>query len=379
MKLRPLLLALAVLLPVSALVWWLGRPSPAPSATDPRIGQRVADPAGLATAARVSITHAGKSIELRRGPGDTWTVTGQPALPADTSRLTRLTRDLVEPRIERLVSARPEKIATYELDTTTLTFADPADAVLLDLDLGKNIDGGRRLLRYADEPRAYAAKLDLWLDAEPSSWRDTALVAPLTAAEIASVRITFPDTALPIVVSRPDAAASWTSPATPAGQQVKSSVVANQLSSLTSLRYTDLAPKIDPGVIAAKIFPRELTLVAFDGREVKFSFGRAPEPPPPSPPAEGEAAATPPPPADRPVYVSVEDPRMNPVLGEAGRTHVFVVADWVFTGLPAAVADLFEAVPTPPAPAPDAASSTPSDAVAPDAPTPAPDAPPSTP
>jgi hypothetical protein len=130
--------------------------------------------------------------------------------------------------------------------------------------------------------------------------------------------------------------------------------LASQVGNLTSLRYTNVAPNIDPGVVAARVFPREVTLTTFSGRTVKISFARAPEPPAAPKPEvkEGETAPATPPPAPRPVYVEITDSKPDAVLVNAARTHAFEVADWVFTALPAKAEDLFEPVPTPAAATP---------------------------
>ncbi len=372
MRLRPLLLSIAILAPVSAAVWWLGRPAPAPTA-DPRVGRRVADPATLASAARVTLKSGGKTLELARGEGDRWTLAGDPVLPADASRLARITGELVTPKVDRLVTARADKLAAYDLESTGLVYADSAGKPLLDLDLGKTLEGGARIFRYGDETKAYAARLDVFLDTEASAWRDTALVSGIQAADIASVAIGFPENPAPVVLSRLKAEDPWTSPATPAGQQVRASTLSTQVGNLTGLRYTNVAPNLDPGVVAARVFPREVTLTTFSGRTVKIGFARAPEPPAPPKPEtkDGETAPTPPPAAARPVYVEVIDSKPDSVLAAAGKTHAFEVADWVFTALPAKPEDIFEPVPTPPAATPASAASeekTPQDKAAPTTP-----------
>jgi hypothetical protein len=349
MKLRPLLLTVAVLAPVSALVWWLGRPEPAAPA-DARVGQRVADPATLASATRVTIKSGGKTVELARGEGDRWTLVGEPALPADTSRLTRLTGDLVSPKIERLVSSRADKLAAFDLDSAGITYADASGKTLLDLDLGKTLEGGARLLRYDDETKAYAARLNIWLDAEASSWRDTALVSGVQSSDISSISIDFLDTPSPVVISRTKAEDPWTSPSTPAGHQVKAATITSQVGNLSTLRYTNVAPNIDPGVIAARVFSRNVTLTTFSGRTVKIAFARAPEPPKPPQPEvkEGETPPPPPPAEPRPIYVEITDSEPNPVLESAAKTHAFEIAEWVFNALPTKSEELFEPVPAPP-------------------------------
>lgn len=363
MKLRPLLLSIAVLVPVAGAVWWFQRPAPATQNADARIGQRVADPSVLAGATKVRIKASGKTLELSRADASTtrWTLAAssasEPVLPADSARLSRLAADLVSPKIERLVTSNPTRIATLGLDDSGLTFLDAADKSLLTLDLGKNADGGGRFLRYGTEAKAYLARLNTFLDAEASGWRDTALVSALKPEDIASAAFTLPDTPAQVVVSRPDAKSPWTSPAAPAGHQVKASAVTSQLTNLTGLRYTAFAPVFDPAVVAARVLTRTVTLTTFDGRTVKIALGRAPEPPKPAkpatPPAEGATPPPEPPAPPRPVYVEVTDSKPDATLAAAAKTHAFEVGDWIHTALPAKSADLFEPVPTPPAaPAP---------------------------
>ena len=356
MKLRPLLITLAVLAPAAGAVWWLQRPAPPAQAADARLGQRVADPAQLATATRVRLKNSGKTVELVRTDDGRWTLAadaGGPVLPADASRLTRLAADLVSPKVERLVTENPTRIATLELDGTEVAFLDSTGKSLLELDLGKNADGGGRFLRYGDEAKAYLARLNLFVDAEASSWRDTALVA-LKSEDVASLTFAFPGG--PVVISRPDAKTGWTSPAAPAGQQVKTSTITSQLTNLTGLRYTQVASNLDPGVIAARVLTRDVTLTTFDGRTVKIALGRSPEvpkPAKPTPPAPADGSTPPPepdePPAPpRPVYAEITDSKPDAILAAAARTHAFEIGDWIHTGLPAAAADLFEPVPAPP-------------------------------
>ena len=364
MRLRPLLTTLAILVPTAGAVWWLQRPAPPAQSADARLGQRVADPASLTSATRVRFKALGKTAELTRTTDGRWTIAASdtaPALPADASRLTRFASDLVSPKVERLVTENPSRIATLEFDATAVTFLDATGKSLLELDLGKTADGGGRFIRYGSEAKAYLARLNASIDADPANWRDTALVS-LKSEEIASLTFAFPGAA-PVVITRPDAKTGWTSPATPAGQQVKTATVTTQLTNLTGLRYTQVAPTLDPAVIAARVLTRDMTLTTFDGRSVKLTLGRAPEAPKPAKPATTPAEGSTPPPEPpappRPVYAEVTDSKPDAILAAAAKTHAFQIGEWIHTGLPAASADLFEPVPTPPAPAASAPASAP--------------------
>lgn len=344
MKLRPLLVSIALLAPISIAVWWLGRPDASATPDDPRLGQRVAEAATIESAAQVEIKSDGKTLSLKRTDSGRWILQGTPDLPADQARLARLSNDLVTPKIERFVSARPEKLATYDLDQSSVTYRDASGKSLFTLHLGKSAEGGGRILRLNDEPRAYLARLALTLDTESSGWRDSSLFSGIAASDIASIRIGFTTTDAPVTLTREKADQPWTSSSTPAGQRVKASSLTTQAGNLSTLRYTAVKPNLDPDAVAARVFPREIVLSTFAGRTVTLSFGRAPEPPaPPTPPQkEGETPPPAPAAAPRPVYVTVVDSQPDPTLAEAGKTHAFEVAEWIYTALPAAPSDLFE-------------------------------------
>jgi hypothetical protein len=351
MNLRPLLLSVAVLAPLAAAVWWFQRPEPPPSLSDARVGQRLAEPDALARAARIRLTlPSGENVAFARAANERWTVEGAPALPADIAKLARLSSELVGARIERLVTRNPDRISALGFGDTRIAYLDAEDKTLLQLDLGKTADGGGSFLRHGEEPRAYLARLDLHLDATAAAWRDTLLLPGLAAADIASLRIHFTDTFVvnSATLTRETADAPWAADSTPDGKQLKQSLITGQLTNLANLRYTNPAPRLDPAVVAARVFAREIELRTFEGRSVTVTFKRVPAPPGP---AESESA---PPAEPRPVYVEVTDSSPDAILAEAVKTHAFEVAEWVFNALPAKPADLFEDAPAAASsPAPD--------------------------
>lgn len=345
MNLRPLLLSVAVLAPLAAAVWWWQRPTPPPSLNDPRVGQRLAEPESLARASRVELRLGGATVAFARSADQRWAVEGSPALPADLSKLSRLASDLVAARIERLVTANPDRIASLGLDETSVAYLDEAGSAILRLDLGRTADGGGRFLRHDGESRAYLARLSTHLDPAPDAWRDTALLPGLKAADLASIRITFPDTNETLVASRASAGEAWTAQNLPEGRRLKSSAIDGHASTLAGLRYTAVAPRIDPDAAAARVFPRPVVLSTFDGREIRLEFQRVPAPP--ARPADAEQFPAPAP-ARRPVYVEITDGAGDALLAAAGRTHAFEIAEWILNGLPAKLDDLLEDTPEAP-------------------------------
>jgi hypothetical protein len=334
MNLRPLLLSVAVLAPLAAAVWWFQRPEPAPSLNDPRVDARLAEPDALARAAHLRLTlPSGEAVAFTRAEVGRWVVEGEPALPADRSKLASLSSTLIGTRVERLVTRNPDRLATLGLGETRIAYLDADQKPLLELDLGKTADSGGRFLRYGDETQAYLARLNLHLDATAAAWRDTLLLPGLVPADIASIRIQFTDTfvATNTNLTRDSADAPWTAAPTPEGKQVKQSLLTSQLNTLANLRYTGVAPRLDPAVVAARVFPREIELRTFTDRSITLRFQRLPAPPTP---ADGSAP--------RPVYVELIDSEPDALLAAAARTHAFEIAEWVFNGLPAKAEELFE-------------------------------------
>lgn len=371
MNLKPLALAVIVLAALAGAAFLLDRPA-APTATaDPRVGQPLLDPALAATATRLTLTHEGNTVTLFR-PADTapWQVATYHDLPADFPKLARFVRELTEATIDRFVTATPARLARLQFSDTTVTLGTPADPAAWSITLGRTADTGGRYVKFAIEDRAYLASLNTWLDATPKSWADTALVG-LTAADIARLELTFPEDDSPLVLTRPDATAPFTTDALPDGQQLKSSTLTSLLNTLTGLRFTDTAPYDAPDAIAARAHARTVKLTTFSGAETSLALGRRPEhtivkvPTSVGPAALGsitETAAEPAPetlqpetetiPAG-PVYTQVTTTHPDAGLTPLATTLAFQISDFPYTSLPPTRVALFEPIPNPnPTPAP---------------------------
>lgn len=425
MRLRNLSIAVAALVILSAVAWIVRRPPPA-AAADPRVGQPVLAPDLARQAARVTLTDAGRSVEVTRSRDGTWTVPSYHDLPADLTKLSRLITDLGETQIRRLVTTRPESLARLEFKDTSIGLADETGKELWKLILGKTTEGGGRFLRYGDEPKGYLAPLSVWLDPEPKSWADPVLL-DLKAGDIARFEIGFP-TGETIVTTREKPDAPWTSLSAPAGQRLKADRVDAALSGVLTLRFTDTVAPDDPQVAAAKTHARTLQLATFAGQTYTLTFSRRPEEKRPKPaapaaanpaadgaaapdapamdappvgdaapvPAATEAASAPPapaaaevasappdpaPPAEPemetipagPVFLAITSSEPAARINAMMHKRAFQIGEWTFTGLPASPADFWEPIP---AAAPESGSAPPPAAT----PGPAqPSAPPTTP
>lgn len=408
MKLRTLSIVVLVLGVLAVLAFVLQRPAP-PATTDPRVGQPVVSSGAIEKMATLKLSDQGKAIALVRQADNSWKVSSYYDLPADFSKLSRFINDLTEAKLQRLVTSNPERIARLDFKDTKLELLDSANKPLVSLALGKNADTGGRYVRYDEEPKAYLANLNAWLDAESKNWANSQLIE-VKPEDIAKVELAFPDGAS-LVASRAKKEDAWKAEAAPEGQQLKADRISSLLSSLSNLRFSDTAEPNDPRAQEAKAHQRTVKLTTFDQKTVTIAMGRKPEEKklkPPTPAVDGksgpaalgsvsdlakkEPTANPgeeKPTAESkplapeyetipagPVFVSISNSDSAAPVNALMAKRAFQISDYVFTGLPQKRDELFEPAPPPPAPAAAAepAKSAASEAAKPS--TPAPSAPP---
>jgi hypothetical protein len=337
----------------------------------------------VAAATRVTITETGKTVELLRGDDQTWRVASYYDLPADFPKLTRLVAQLTEAKIDRFVTADPERTKRLGFDGTQIVFrsADTAAAPLLALELGRTAENGGRFTRRAGEPRSYLAKLSLWLDTDPKNWADSALI-PIKPADIAQVEFTFPD-APPLTLARKDKDTPFAPEPAREGWKLKPAALDSQLDTLTALRFKDTAAPDTPDAADARKHARTVTLTTFDHRTLALTIGRRPATPKPATPettdtattttTTGPAAATAntaatspatapadtgPAPADTatapptdpkteenpagPVYIQITDTKTDSPIAALMQKRAVEIYDYPFTGLPASPDALLE-------------------------------------
>jgi hypothetical protein len=408
MKLKILVLSVAILAVLSAIAYFLQRP-PTTTGADSRIGQPVIDAKAVEKAARIRLTDQGKIVELAKQPDARWLVSSYYDLPADFAKLGRFIDDLSGSKIQRLVTKNPDRLARLEFKDTSITLLDSTGNALWTLTLGKDAEGGGRFVRFGEEKKGYAANLSMYLDSTAKNWADTLLIN-LKPDDISAVEITFDDAA-PVEAAREKKDGAWVATAAPAGQRIKGDRIGSLLSSFTNLRFEETADLTDANVDAARKHRRTVKLTTFDHKTINVDLGRKPEQKivKPAEPAKAAAksaltaeAAGPKPvepvastagnaetkgepgaatsaavltsakpeepkvetiPAG-PVYAFITDSDPAASINALMKKRAFQIFDWNFTNLPQKRDELFEPAPPPPAPAPKKADATPAPAKA---------------
>jgi hypothetical protein len=383
MKLKTLLIVVSFLAVLSAAAWWFNRPVPPPSLADSRVGAPLLDAASAEKAARVRLTENGKTVLLVRAGNAGWQVAGYHDLPADFAKLAALVKSLMTARVERLVTASPERIARLGFGETAITVLDEADKPLLELSLGKPADGSGRFIRFGSDKPAYLARLDTWLDMEPRNWADTALVR-FNPADIAKITLSLPGGGAPLAFTRTDAKAAFTAGVTPEGKRLKAEALTSLLDTLAQLRFTETSPLEEPKAVAARAASRTVTLTTFGGKTLTFALGHEPErtvikpdalKPDLALPAALVASAAKPSPLPSaakagpgslaagpltekipagPVFAVITDSDATSAVNAAMKKRAFQVGEFALNALPASTEALFELIPPPVAPAPAA-------------------------
>jgi hypothetical protein len=386
MKLKTLIASVVALAVVSAVVFFAHRPAPPPS-KDARVGQPIVDQPLIEKAAKLKISDQGKTLLLARQPDGTWRDASYYDLPADFSKLSSFVGNLTETKVDRFVTATPDRISRLEFKDTKIELLDAADKAVWTLTLGKNSEtGGGRFIRFGDEPKAYLANLNAWIDTEAKNWANAELLN-VKADDVAKVEIGFAEPAASnVIVSRAKKDDAWTAEKAPANQKVKADKVSSVLSSLGSLRFTETSDLNDPNAAAAKAHERTFKLTTFDGKTYTIALGRKPEEKklkPPAPTTDGktgpaslgsvtdlakkeEKTGDKKPDETKPAAPEFETIPAGPVFAFIAssdasapinimmRKRAYQIADYVFTGLPKKADELFEPAPAPAASAPKA-------------------------
>lgn len=373
MKIKSIVLTIALLAVLSAVAFFATRPAP-PLIADQRLGQPIVDRAIVEKAAKLRFTDQGKTVTLVRQADATWKVASYHDFPADFSKLATFISGLTDAKLERLVTSSPARIALLEFKDTKIELLDATDKELWTVTLGKNPDtGSGRYVRFGPEAKAFLASLSAYLDTESKNWANTELLA-LKVDDVAKIEIPFAEGG-PVTVSRAKKEDPWTAEKTPDGQKLKADKVASLLSSLSSIRFSDTNDRTDPTAAAAKANERLFKIETFDKKVLKIALGRKPEEKklkPIAPPAEGQSAlaalgtaadmlkkdadgkpaelAKPITPEFEtipagPVFVNITHSDGSASVNALMQKRAFQISDYTFTSLPQKSDELFEPAP----------------------------------
>jgi hypothetical protein len=359
MKNKTLAVAVLILAALCAVAYWFNRP-PAAAPADPRVGQTVFDSAAVEKAAGLRIADQGKTVTLTRQSDGTWRDDSYFGAPADFSKLSGFVNDFTSAKVDRFVTANPDRIGRLDFGGTRVELLDAAGHPAVALQLGRNAETGGRFIRYGAEPKAYLATLNAYIDSDPKNWADAALVS-VKADDVARLEVPF-ENSPPLVLTRAKKGDAWKASPVPPGEQLSNDKVAALLTSLTTLRFSDTSELGDPQARTARELARVYRLTTFDGTTVSIALGRRPEGKRLKPPAPGAPlkSTTPFKPGAKPappeyetipagaVYAFVATSDRRSPINDLMRKRAWQIEEYAFTGLPQKPADLLEPIPPKP-------------------------------
>ena len=262
MKLRTLIIAVALLALCSVIAFVKNRPEPAPAA-DPRVGTPLLGPDTVAKAEAITVSDQGKSVELKKHADGTWHVASYFDMPADFEKISRLAQDLNEAKVERFVTDNPDRISHLEFKDSRIVLSDAAGKEIWSVTLGKTPDSGNgRFIRFDSENAAFFSGTHVWLDTDAKGWADAQLVT-VKPDDIAKVTLPLDDGAATFARAKKDA--PWTADKSPKGQKLQADKVAQAVTTLTGLRFTETVDVKDAAAAEAAQHGKTYTLTTFDG------------------------------------------------------------------------------------------------------------------
>jgi hypothetical protein len=359
MKIRTLAITVALLAILSIVAFIKNRPQAALS-TDPRIGRALLDADTVSRAAGLEIADQGKTVELTREPDGSWRVASYYDLPADFDKIARLVQDLNEAKVDRFVTASPERLSHLEFKDSRIVLRDAAGKEIWKVTLGKTAESGNgRFIRFGGEAQAYFSGMHVWLDTDAKGWANAQLVS-VKPDEVARIEVPF-DSGPPVTLSRAKKDAPWTATGTPAGQKLIAEKASSILTTLTSLRFSETTDPKDASAAEAAGHLRVFRLTTFGGTSLTVALGRRPEEKRLKPPvadsketpaalakaADAKAEAKPITPEVEtipagPVFVVISSSDGRAQINDLMKRRAFEVDDYTFTALPQKAGDLFE-------------------------------------
>ncbi|EDY83901.1 hypothetical protein VDG1235_3528 [Verrucomicrobiia bacterium DG1235] len=244
---------------------------------DPRVGQAIIANEALNSVTTFEMISGNESMTFVKDDASAqWLLQEQYNLPANAKQIADLITQLKDAKLERVASTNPARIADFGFGIDYINLLNANGDSVLSLDLGRETDSGKQLVRYGQENVAFIANDAFTVNGDPTSWLDKTLLE-ISRDDIRSAAFTLPD-GQTLAVSRESDTADWTtSDPLPAGKQLDQGAITRALNRFAKVSFTSLADLTDPEALAAKANSRSLSLTLADSSSYDITLGRRPE------------------------------------------------------------------------------------------------------
>ncbi len=271
------LYSLTGVLAILAAITYFVKNSDSSLPADPRVGQPLLETEQLKDVTKIQLLGDEQTITLQADPDNsTWRLTEKHDLPANMSTLGDTVSSLAEASIERLVSARPERIAELGFAGDRIILSNATGDEIANIEIGRETDAGKQIIRFGEEQKAFLVDSPIAMDGDPLQWLDKKLIG-YERNDVRSVAIAWQDGAT-LSAAREDAEAEWTAETElPEGKILAKNPVDSLAGRFTNLSFSDLATLDDPAVVAASENSHTVRIGLEGGKTYEIRIGRRPE------------------------------------------------------------------------------------------------------
>ncbi|MBD5782412.1 DUF4340 domain-containing protein [Pelagicoccus sp. NFK12] len=276
MNLNKLYISTAVLAVAAGITYFI-KNADSSRPEDPRIGTAIVSNDDLNKVAELELISGTESMTfLYDADASNWQLQERYDLPADTKKITDLTNQLKEAKLQRIASRKPERIADFGFGVDYINLNDASGNSVLSLDLGRETDSGKQLVRFGQEELAFIASDSFSVDGDPVSWLDKKLIdVERDAIRSATFQLENGDT---LNVARESDTADWTTEDTlPEGKQLNQGAITRAINRLVSINFIRLAEHNDPEVVGAQEHSYTISYTLADDTTYTVTAGRRPE------------------------------------------------------------------------------------------------------
>lgn len=276
MNLKKLYLSTAVLVIAAGITYKLNQPGDL-AKQDPRVGSTLVTNEALDSVTTLEMISGTESMTFEFDPSEKlWTLQEQYGLPADSKKISDLIKKLKETNLERVASSNPERIADFGFGVDSINLNTADGSSVLSLDLGRETDTGKQLVRFGDEDIAFIASDTFSVDGDPTSWLDKKILE-FARQDIRSATFELANGET-LSVSRESDNEDWTTESDlPEGKQLDQGAITRALNRFASVSFTDIPALEDPAMSGPTPQRISLSISLQNGTGYNVALSRTPE------------------------------------------------------------------------------------------------------
>ncbi|MCH6256450.1 DUF4340 domain-containing protein [Puniceicoccaceae bacterium K14] len=343
MNIKNLYISAGVLFAISAIILLTGNPN-SKTKTDDRIETKVITQESLSPLGSVNISSNDSDITLKLDQAENqWLLEERYSMPIDFSKLSNLINEITKVEVIRLATSNKDRLSDLGLEgNETLSFLDTKGDLIQTIEIGKNADNGRQIIRFGNEEKAYLVDTAIRLESTPLNWLSKELISietdSLTEFNLSTVE------GESLNLNRVDSESDWAeiSPLAQTNRSIKQDAVESLLKQLETIRFTDLAEIDDEKVQTAKQYNRSFSFKQADGTAYSIVIGRKPEVVlgNGSDKEDSEPATEP----AGPVFIKITSSEDGAPINQYMDKAAFEVSSYLFTNLVKSISDLTEEI-----------------------------------